>query len=170
MIALGQTPGGVSYKGSKFHRVIENFMVQGGDIINGDGTGSFTVWDGKGGKFADENLQALKHEKGTVSMANSGPNTNGEAPDWGMRGGDDRTARAKLAGAAAHLSHGLPGSPMAPLSSSSCAHPNDSLPLGPPCAPPLTPRLPVLHHHRAHALAGRQAPGVWQGAGGHGPR
>jgi cyclophilin family peptidyl-prolyl cis-trans isomerase len=77
MIALGQTPGGLTYKGSKFHRVIENFMVQGGDIINGDGTGSFTVWDGKGGKFADENLQALKHDKGTVSMANSGPNTNG---------------------------------------------------------------------------------------------
>jgi hypothetical protein len=77
MIALGQTPDGISYKGSKLHRVIENFMVQGGDIINGDGTGSFTVWDGKGGKFADENLLAVKHSKGTLSMANSGPNTNG---------------------------------------------------------------------------------------------
>jgi cyclophilin family peptidyl-prolyl cis-trans isomerase len=77
MIALGQTPGGQTYKGSKFHRIIENFMVQGGDIINGDGTGSFTVWDGEGGKFADENLNAAKHDKGTLSMANSGPNTNG---------------------------------------------------------------------------------------------
>jgi cyclophilin family peptidyl-prolyl cis-trans isomerase len=77
MIALGQTPDGHTYKGSKFHRVIENFMIQGGDIINGDGTGSYTVWDGKGGKFADENLNAAKLEPGVLAMANSGPNTNG---------------------------------------------------------------------------------------------
>jgi len=77
MIANGQTQGGLTYKGSQFHRIIENFMVQGGDIVNGDGTGSFTVWDGKGGKFADENLEAASHLKGVISMANSGPNTNG---------------------------------------------------------------------------------------------
>ena len=77
MIALGQTPDGRSYKGSKFHRVIEDFMIQGGDIINGNGTGRFTVWDGVGGKFADENLAGAKHERGTLAMANSGPNTNG---------------------------------------------------------------------------------------------
>lgn len=53
-------------------------VMQGGDIINGDGTGSYTIWDGPGGKFADENLKAVKHDKGVISMANSGPNTNGE--------------------------------------------------------------------------------------------
>ena len=80
MIALGQTPDGKGYKGSKFHRVIENFMLQGGDVVNGDGTGSYTIWDGVGGKFADEalNVPGLKHDKpGMLSMANSGPDTNG---------------------------------------------------------------------------------------------
>jgi hypothetical protein len=76
-LATGNTPGGVSYTGSKLHRVIENFMIQGGDVVSGDGTGTFTVWDGKGGKFADENLDALPHEKGVLSMANTGPDSNG---------------------------------------------------------------------------------------------
>jgi hypothetical protein len=95
-LALGNTPGGVSYKGSKFHRVIENFMLQGGDVVNGDGTGSFTVWDGKGGKFADENLDALPHEKGVLSMANSGPNSNGAARKGGEAWGSDAVQRRWL--------------------------------------------------------------------------
>lgn len=72
-VAICKNSKGYSYTNSKFHRVIKDFMIQGGDFQKGDGTGGYSIY---GQTFPDENL-TFELTRGVVAMANSGPNSNG---------------------------------------------------------------------------------------------
>ena len=73
-LGRGKSGKRLNFLGCVFHRIIPGFMCQGGDFTAGNGTGGESIY---GAKFKDENFQMRHTEKGLLSMANSGPNTNG---------------------------------------------------------------------------------------------
>ncbi|XP_050234742.1 peptidyl-prolyl cis-trans isomerase CYP21-1 [Mercurialis annua] len=70
----GNSGKALHYKGTPLHRIVSGFVIQGGDIVHGDGKGSESIY---GGTFPDENFKIKNSHPGAVAMVNSGPNSNG---------------------------------------------------------------------------------------------
>lgn len=75
LCACDQEDKRLCYKGSTFHRVIPDFMIQGGDIIRGDGTGGISIYN-NGGTFEDDGFAVPMNRKFLLAMANNGPDSN----------------------------------------------------------------------------------------------
>jgi cyclophilin family peptidyl-prolyl cis-trans isomerase len=73
-LCTGEKGSNIHFKENVFHRIIKGFMMQGGDITNQNGTGGMSIY---GAKFADEKVWLPHTHSGLLSMANSGPDTNG---------------------------------------------------------------------------------------------
>uniref|UniRef100_A0A7N0RBT4 Peptidyl-prolyl cis-trans isomerase n=1 Tax=Kalanchoe fedtschenkoi TaxID=63787 RepID=A0A7N0RBT4_KALFE len=77
-LCIGESEGlnetSLSYKGTPFHRIVSGFVIQGGDVLYGNGRGSQSIYTGT---FRDENFKLKHSTAGTISMANSGPDSNG---------------------------------------------------------------------------------------------
>jgi cyclophilin family peptidyl-prolyl cis-trans isomerase len=73
-LCTGDNKSKLGFKNNVFHRIIQGFMAQGGDITKGNGTGGLSIY---GRHFKDENLKLKHFKRGLLSMANSGPDTNG---------------------------------------------------------------------------------------------